>query len=124
MSQTIRLSLPFPPSVNSAYANGGNKRGRHKTPAYLAWEKLAGTRVKDSHRQGLKAYTLAICLRRPDLRRSRDLGNYEKCVSDLLVSHGIVADDSGCERLTMAWDSGISEECVVIVVPAEEALAA
>lgn len=23
----IRIGLPFPPSVNSAYGNGGNKRG-------------------------------------------------------------------------------------------------
>lgn len=120
----IRIELPFPPSVNSAYANGGNKRGRHKTPAYLAWEKLAGTRIKDSHRRRFTSYTLHICLRRPDLRRSRDLGNFEKCVSDLLVAHGIVADDSGCERLLMTWDQNMQAECVVIIQQAEEAMAA
>ena len=119
----IRLSLPFPPSVNAAYANGGNKRGRHKTAAYIVWERLAAIGIKDSHRLALKTYTLAICLRRPD-KRTRDLGNYEKCVSDLLVAHGIVADDSGCERLTMHWDAGLEDECVVIMQPAVEAMAA
>lgn len=109
----IVLHLPFPPSVNHAYANGGKKRGRHKTAAYRLWESLAGLRVKDSHRLALPSYSLAICLRRPD-RRARDLGNYEKCVSDLLVAHGIVRDDSCCERLTLEW-SEQEPECVVII---------
>jgi crossover junction endodeoxyribonuclease RusA len=117
----IRLSLPFPPSVNNLYANG--KRGRYKSPSYMAWCAEASIGVKDSHRQGIEAYSLAICLRRPD-KRQRDLGNYEKAVSDLLVAHGVIADDSGCERLTMQWDHGMREECVVLVMLAEEALAA
>ncbi len=120
----IRIELPFPPSINSAYGNGGNKRGRHKMPVYLAWEKLAGTRIKDSHRIGFTSYTLHICLRRPDLKRSRDLGNYEKCLSDMLVAHGVVDDDSCCQRLLMTWDQGMSAECVVIIQQAEESLAA
>ena len=89
----IKLELPFPPSVNSAYANGGNKRGRHKTPQYLAWIMEASTKVKESHRQGMGPYSLQICLERPD-KRARDLGNYEKALSDFLVMHGIVKDDS------------------------------
>jgi crossover junction endodeoxyribonuclease RusA len=117
----IRLSLPFPVSVNNLYANG--RKGRYKTDKYLAWCAEASIGIKDSHRQGIAAYSLAICLRRPDKRR-RDLGNFEKAISDLLVAHGVIADDSGCERLTMHWDHGIREECIVIVMPAEESLAA
>ena len=117
----IRLSLPFPPSVNNLFANG--KRGRYKTPAYMAWCAEASIGIKDSHRQQIAAYSIAICLRRPD-KRQRDLGNYEKAISDLLVSHGVIADDSGCERLTMSWDHGQKDACVVLVMPAEEALAA
>ena len=119
----IRLVLPMPPSVNSAYANGGNKRGRHKTPAYVAWERLAGVGIKDSHRLALGSYSLSICLRRPD-KRGRDLGNYEKVVSDLLVAHGVVKDDSLCERLTMQWDAGLGADCVVLVQPFDEQVAA
>ena len=73
----IKLELPFPPSVNSAYANGGNKRGRHKTAQYVDWIRLASTKVKESHRRGMGPYSLQICLERPD-KRARDLGNYEK----------------------------------------------
>ena len=112
----VRIELPMPPSVNAAYANGGNKRGRHKTPTYTAWEALAGSCVKDSHRAGYGPYSLSICLRRPDKRR-RDLGNFEKVVSDLLVAHGVVKDDSLCERLSMQWDANLPAECVVIVQP-------
>lgn len=119
----IRLVLPFPPSVNAAYANGGNKRGRHKTTQYKAWEQLAGLGIKDSHRQALGPYSIAIALKAPD-KRARDLGNYEKCVSDLLVNHGVVKDDSYCRRLTMTWNEGMEAECVVLVMPAEEELAA
>ena len=123
MTAAIRLSLPFPPTVNNLYANRGARGGRYKTAAYKAWEQLAGVAIKDGHRQGIVIYSLAVALRRPD-RRARDLGNYEKALSDLLVSHGVVADDSGCERLSMQWDHGMKEDCVVLVMPAEEAMAA
>ncbi len=124
MSLTFtRIELPLPPSVNAAYANGGNKRGRHKTPAYLAWESLASTFIKDSHRVGYGSYSLSVALRKPD-RRRRDLGNYEKCLSDFLVAHGVVKDDSLCERLSMQWDAGMKAECVVIVQPHEVGMAA
>lgn len=121
MSQTIRLSLPFPPSSNNLFANAGKRRIR--TPQYDAWFALASTRVKESHRRGIGPYCLAICAKRPDKRR-RDLGNLEKAVSDLLVAHGIVKDDSLAERITLVWDQGMTEECVVLVIPAEESLAA
>lgn len=119
----IRLHLPFPPSVNSAYANGGNKRGRHKTAQHLAWIKEASARVKAGDRQALGFYSLNICLERPD-KRQRDLANYEKCVSDFLVMHGIVKDDQFCERLVMTWGVGLPAPCVVIVQTHEESLAA
>lgn len=119
----IRLTLPFPPSVNAMYANGGNRRGRHKTPTYIAWEVMAGAQIKDSHRLNLSSYSISICLRRPD-KRARDLGNLEKAISDLLVAHGVVKDDSMCERISMQWDAGIDAECVVLVQPFEQGMAA
>lgn len=118
-----RIELPYPPSINAAYANGGNKRGRHKTAAYTDWEKLAGARVKDSHRVGYGAYSLHIAVRKPDGRR-RDLGNLEKCVSDFLVAHGVVKDDCLAERITLQWDANLTAECVVIVQPFEQGMAA
>lgn len=119
----IKLHLPFPPSVNSLYANGGNMRGRHKTKGYEDWIRLASVGIKDGHRQKLGPYSISICLEAPD-KRGRDLGNLEKAVSDLLVMHGVVKDDRYCQRLTMAWGTGLPSPCVVIVMKHEEGLAA
>ena len=99
MSGMVHLALPFPPTTNNLFVNAG-KRGRVRSQAYEMWLQLAGLRIKDSHRRNFGHYALHICLKRPDKRR-RDLGNFEKAVSDLLVSHGVVKDDSLCERLTM-----------------------
>ncbi|RCL00927.1 MAG: hypothetical protein JSC189_001020 [Candidatus Tokpelaia sp. JSC189] len=59
-----------------------------------------------------------------------DIGNYEKAISDLLVSHGVVRDDSDCCSLMMKWHdamdgagmvssptgaSCVVSECLVIV---------
>jgi len=117
----IRIELPYPPTANNLFKNAG--RSRVKTLAYNAWIKLASTQIKDSHRLGVGHYSIAIALKRPDNRR-RDIANCEKAVSDLLVSHGVIKDDSLCERLTMAWDSGIQADCVVIIQEANEGLAA
>lgn len=119
----VRIELPYPPSVNAAYANGGHKRGRHKTAEYRAWEQLAGVCIKDNHRLGLGPYSLSIALKRPDKRR-RDLGNIEKVVSDLLVAHGVVKDDCLAERILLTWDAGLKADCVVLVQQCEEGLAA
>jgi crossover junction endodeoxyribonuclease RusA len=119
----IKLQLPFPPSVNAAYGNGGNKRGRHKTAVYKTWEKLAAIGVKDSHRQALGPYSISICLERPDKRR-RDIDNYVKVLSDFIVAHGIVKDDSLCERLSMTWGVGLPSPCIVLIQVSEETVAA
>lgn len=120
-SGLVRIELLFPPSVNGLTANA--KKGRVKTDAYKAWFTLASAKIKDSHRAGFEHYSLSICLRKPD-RRTRDLGNLEKAVSDLLVAHGVVKDDSGAERITLAWGASLPADCVVIVQEAVEALAA
>lgn len=117
----IRIELPFPPTTNHLFKNAG--KSRVKTLAYKAWLQLAAVSIKDSHRQNIGPYSISIALKRPDMRR-RDIGNLEKAVSDVLVAHGVIRDDSLCERLTMAWDSGIEADCVVIINPAEEGLAA
>jgi len=113
--------LPFPPTTNHLFKNAG--KSRVKTLGYKSWLQLASINIKDSHRQNIGPYSISIALKRPDMRR-RDIGNLEKGISDLLVSHGVIKDDSLCERMTIAWDSGIEADCVVLVMPAEEGIAA
>jgi crossover junction endodeoxyribonuclease RusA len=117
----IRIELPYPPTTNNLFINAGKRRV--KSQPYKAWFELASISIKDAHRQRIGAYSISICCRRPDKRR-RDIANLEKAVSDLLVQHGVVQDDSLCERLTMQWDDTIQAECVVLIQPFERGMAA
>jgi len=102
MAGVISLELPFPPSVNAAYRNVPG-RGRAKTAAYVAWLQHAALEVRRQARGRLEGqYALHLRATRPD-RRARDLGNLEKCVSDLCVSMGLIEDDSLCRRIMMEW---------------------
>lgn len=120
---TVTLHLPFPISINAAYANGGNKRGRHKTARYNTWIAEASLHVRDSHRRNIGPYQIAICLEAPD-RRARDIGNLEKVLSDFLVMHGVIQDDSKCKKLLMTWGKDLPAPCVVTVSEADQEVAA
>lgn len=117
----IRIELPYPPTTNNLFRNAG--KSRVKTLAYNSWIKLASTQIKDRHRANMGAYSIPIALKRPDNRR-RDIANCEKAISDLLVAHGVVRDDSLCQRLVMTWDNAIDADCVVVVRPADDGDAA
>lgn len=88
------LHLPTPPSVNSLYRNVP-RVGRVKTTPYKNWCDAADLvlayqlRGKDLPIEGPVSchYTVRN-------HRSRDLGNYEKALGDILVSAGIIEGDS------------------------------
>jgi Holliday junction resolvase RusA-like endonuclease len=112
----IRIELPMPPSVNALFRNVPG-RGRVKTKRYLTWIQAAGWAVKEQRPAKIAGpYCLWLYCNRPDKRR-RDLANLEKAISDLLVSHGIVEDDSLCAELHLYW-AGTGRDCVVNVEPA------
>ena len=105
--------LPLPPSVNSLYANVPGK-GRIKSDRYRKWLSAAGWAIKEQRPKPITGdYALWIYCERPD-QRKRDIGNLEKAVSDLLVKHGIISDDSLAAEIHLYW-SGEGRECVVRV---------
>lgn len=113
----IRLKIPNPPSVNALFRNVPGK-GRVKTKRYLTWIQAAGWAIKEQKPGKVEGpYCLWLYCGKPDNRR-RDLANLEKAVSDLLVSHGVIKDDSHCVELHLYWD-GPGRECVVHVEPAK-----
>lgn len=94
--------LPLPPSVNQLTLNVRG-RGRIKTPAYRSWITEAGLRLNLQRPKFMPGYVrMSVRAIRPD-RRRRDLGNLEKAISDLLVSHGIIEDDSFIQAISMEW---------------------
>lgn len=109
----MELSLPMPPSANGLF---GNKAvgGRFKTRAYLDWISEAGWLLQ-KQRPGRIAgpYEMEVAIPRSKGRRVADLGNREKALSDLLVRHGVVDDDSRAQKITMTWTDGAEARVVL-----------
>lgn len=104
------IVLPFPPTTNHLFANftRKGKQLRVQTNAYKAWQLEAGMELM--RQRPVPSFDapveLTLKLGRPD-RRRRDLANYEKAVSDLLVEHKILTDDSLIHKLTMLWANDV-----------------
>lgn len=95
------IFLPFPPTVNKLYSG---KQRRYCSDAYKSWKILAGSKLKQS--PGRKIYygkvKVTYEFRRPD-NRIRDVFNYEKALTDLLVEYGVIRDDSLIMEGTVKW---------------------
>ena len=105
----ITVHLPYPPSVNGIWKHGRGSSFLSKQ--YTAWKKLAGqewlTQKKTQPRAITGAYGAILIAVKPDKRR-RDLDNLTKVCKDFAVQHGLVEDDSLCDKLYVRW--GTSKE--------------
>lgn len=114
MSMTVSLTLPMPPSVNGLWANG--KTRRYRTQNYEDWINEAGWKLKEQRPAKLKGQvTLSYIFAEPKGKRKMDLGNREKAMTDLLVTHGIIeADDHTIvRRINLAWGR-VEGVCITI----------
>lgn len=105
---SIIVNVPFPPSVNNIWRSPTGYGRTIKSEEYRLWLKTAfGHWMQVKSKQQIKhiigPYRLEITLTPPDKRR-RDIGNYEKALSDFLQAAGIVEDDHWCEVLHVVWD--------------------
>jgi Holliday junction resolvase RusA-like endonuclease len=107
----VTLFLPFPPSVNAAYANRtfGKGKGRFKSKVYTDWlkeadawflkqkaEKTIGTPIAGP-------YTVHMTFSRDKRRWNSDLSNRIKVTEDYLKTAKLIEDDSKCEDLQATW---------------------
>ena len=109
------ITLPFPVSVNALFADG--KTRRHKSQRYADWLLEAGYALNRQKPVPVKGrVSLRYELQEGHDNRLRDLPNYEKGVTDLLVSHGIIeADDSRILRhFEMVWSRQVQGVRVTI----------
>lgn len=110
----IRLHLPLPPPLHSLFPG---KARRHKSRRYELWIIEAKTML---NQQKLPDRPIEIPVQatyimgRPSKRRM-DVANREKGISDVLVSCGILEDDSLIHRLIMEW--GDIEGVDVEIIP-------
>ena len=96
--------LPMPPSSNGLFANGKNG-GRFKTQRYCDWINAAGVEIlRQRPQKFVGPVTLLYEVQRPKGRRF-DLGNREKALTDLLVSHRIIQadDDTIVQEIRLKW---------------------
>lgn len=109
------IKLPFPVSVNAMYADG--KTRRHKSQAYADWVLEAGYALNRQHPAPVKGQVhMRYELQDGRDKRKRDCCNYEKGVTDLLVSHGIIeADDNTILRkAVIEWNPSVTGVRVTI----------
>lgn len=118
------LHLPFPPSANALTRNRAG--GRANTDRYKTWRRAADNLFLAQRRAlgGLVkvegTYHLLIVLdqarrlKKDGTLRKIDAGNYEKAISDWLVSREIVQDDRLADAVAIVWGEA-PEGCKVLL---------
>lgn len=111
----IILNLPFPVSVNAMYAN--KLKARKKSDRYATWINAAGWELAAQRQKPVHGpYHLHLILFQKDNRRL-DPDNFIKAVSDLLVTHKLIDDDSECVSLSVERFKHHKRYCQVQVRP-------
>lgn len=103
------FTLPMPPSVNGLWANSRNG-GRFRTQKYDSWIYEAGAEIMRQRPAKVAGpVVLSYEVEEPKGKRKFDLGNREKALTDLLVSHRIIeADDNTCVReIKLKWSPDV-----------------
>lgn len=123
----IAFNLTLPPSVNNLFktvsradARGNMRAVRVASQAYIAWRNAASAeimsqRVSQSPKRIGGSYEMQLTIgnhaRTAARGHRRDLANFEKAVSDLLVHMNVIDDDHLAERILLQW--GDVEGCRV-----------
>ena len=114
----IRITLPFPISVNALYSGKGR---RFKSKRYQRWIVKARSALWDQYFKPIAEeipLQITYILGRPD-KRIRDAANYIKAVDDLLVSQEVIPDDKWIHRGIFEW--GKSTGVTIEIIPLSEA---
>mgnify|MGYP000417335682 CR=1 FL=1 len=107
----LTLHLPYPPSVNSLYANRPGI-GRVKSERYRTWERAA-TNMLMAQQKRVFAGNVAVDIQIEKIdHRKRDVANLEKAPLDILKGVAY-ADDSQVTDLRIRWSD--VKDCVVTV---------
>src|SRR4051812_4544965 len=116
---SVRLTIPFPPSVNNLFINGQN--GRFRSQKYDSWIQEAGCEIM-RQRPGKVSGPVNLIFEFQEGRdkRRRDISNLIKAPEDLLVKHGIIEADDGSvvRKVSAAWSAEV--EGVRITIERQE----
>jgi len=100
----FELLLPVPPTANKLYPTGRNGR-RFKSKGYKEWEETASRSLEGQAipETLLGRLSVEYVFSFKDKRR-RDIGNFEKAVSDFLQNIGVFKDDCQIDMLSLVRD--------------------
>lgn len=101
----VILSMPYPPSANRLWRAVA---GRNiKSAEYRRWMDEAVLTIRAQRPRGIAGrYHLRVTATAPD-RRSRDIDNLAKALSDALVQAGVIGDDHRAKSLFLEWADGV-----------------
>ena len=101
MNPTIRLELPYPPTVNTYWRANGHRR--YISPAGVAFTQEVSLIVKNQKPKtfGDKQVAVSVMIH-PRSKRKFDLDNTLKAILDALMKAGMYDDDSQIEYIEIA----------------------
>ena len=109
----IFITLPIPPSVNGLYNGGMRSKRRFISSKYQDWIDLAGHLLAQQRQDNIAGLTfITYGFQRPDKRR-RDVQNYIKAVTDLLVKRNVIEDDSLIQGEYAYWINETGDSVLV-----------
>ena len=101
MKKTIRLDLPYPPSVNTYWRSNGKRR--YISPAGVKFTEEVSLIVKMQKPKTFADKQVAISVMiHPRSKRKFDLDNTLKAILDALMKAGMYDDDSQIEYIEIA----------------------
>tara|TARA_R110000796_G_scaffold88299_1_gene190021 strand:+ start:1454 stop:1837 length:384 start_codon:yes stop_codon:yes gene_type:complete len=101
MNPTIRLELPYPPSVNSYWRANGHRRYISKEGVAFTEEVSLIVKNKNPRSFGDKQVAISVMIH-PRSKRKFDLDNTLKAILDALMKAGMYDDDSQIEYIEIA----------------------
>jgi len=101
VKKTIRLDLPYPPSVNTYWRSNGKRR--YISPAGVKFTEEVSLIVKMQKPKTFADKQVAISVMiHPRSKRKFDLDNTLKAILDALMKAGMYDDDSQIEYIEIA----------------------
>jgi len=106
MKKTVRLDLPYPPSVNTYWRANGQRR--YISPAGVKFTEEVSLIVKNKKPKtfGDKQVAISVMIH-PRSKRKFDLDNTLKAILDALMKAGMYDDDSQIEYIEIARGENI-----------------
>ena len=110
--------LPIPPSVNALYSTNWKTKRRFESERYERWKEEAWIALVSQPRHSIQGPISVSYLYGRSGRRRSDIFNLEKAVSDFLVQHRIIEDDSLIDCGLVAWTDDHPSQVEIIIRPA------